>query len=132
MKRLILGLAAGFLMATSAFAAEPGQWVDTGLGKVLADSNGMVLYTFDKDGKGAAKSACVDKCIVNWPPFLAPEGAMAEGEWTIVDVVDKDGAAKKMWAYDGWPLYTWVNDAKPGDTTGDGVGGVWHVVKEGM
>jgi predicted lipoprotein with Yx(FWY)xxD motif len=132
MKRLILGLAAGILMATSAFAAEPAQWVDTGLGKVLADPAGMVLYTFDNDGKGAMKSACTDKCIVNWPPFLAPEGAMAEGEWTIVDVVDKDGAAKKMWAYDGWPLYYWIKDAKPGETSGDGVGEVWHVVKEGM
>ena len=57
---------------------------------------------------------------------------MAEGDWTIVDVVDKDGMTKKMWAYKGMPLYYWVKDDKPGDTTGDGVGGVWHVVKEGM
>ena len=92
-------------------------------------TNGMTLYTFDKDTKGATKSACVDKCIENWPPFLAAAGAMAEGDWTIVDVVDKDGATKKMWAYDGWPLYLWVKDTKPGDVTGDGVGGVWHVVK---
>src|SRR3970282_106858 len=52
----------------------------------------MTLYTFDKDTKGAAMSACVDKCIENWPAFLAADGAMAEGEWTLVDVKDKDGA----------------------------------------
>ena len=35
-----------------------------------------------------------------------------------------------MWAYDGHPLYTFVEDkAKPGDITGDGKGGVWHVAK---
>jgi len=130
MKRFVLGLAAGLLFAVGANAAEPAKWVDTSLGKVLADENGMVLYTFDKDTKGAAKSACGGDCIVNWPPFIAAEGAMAEGEWTLVDVVDKDGAARKMWAYDGWPLYFWIKDTKPGDTTGDGVGGVWHVVKE--
>jgi len=92
----------------------------------------MTLYTFDKDTQGASTSACTGGCIANWPPFLAEAGAMAEGDWTIVDVTDKDGMAKKMWAYDGWPLYFWKNDHKAGDVTGDGVGGVWHVVKAGM
>lgn len=27
------------------------------------------------------------------------------------------------------PLYYWVKDKKPGDVTGDGVNGVWHVAK---
>jgi hypothetical protein len=27
----------------------------------------------------------------------------------------------------GKPLYTWVEDAKVGDVTGDGVDQVWHV-----
>ena len=31
-----------------------------------------------------------------------------------------------QWTYDDMPLYLWVKDAVPGDTTGDGVGGVWH------
>ncbi len=132
MKRLILGLVAAVAMMTAASAMEPAMYADSGLGKILVAPNGMTLYTWDKDTKGTSKAACVDKCIVNWPPFLAGEGAMAEGDWTIVDVVDKDGAAKKMWAYDGWPLYYWIKDAKPGDTTGDGVGGTWHVVKQGM
>ena len=34
--------------------------------------------------------------------------------------------APRSWAYKGWPLYLWIKDTKPGDTTGDGVGGVWH------
>ena len=29
---------------------------------------------------------------------------------------------------DGWPLYFFSGDATPGDTTGQGVGGVWFVV----
>lgn len=28
------------------------------------------------------------------------------------------------------PLYLWQMDKKPGDVTGDGVGGVWHTAKE--
>jgi len=128
MKRIALSLAA-VLVAAAAYAAEPAKTMDTSAGKVYTDQNGMTLYTFDKDAKGAAMSACVDKCIENWPPFLAGEGAMAEGEWTLVDVKDKDGATKKMWANEGWPLYLYVEDKQPGDVTGDGKGGVWHVAK---
>ena len=29
----------------------------------------------------------------------------------------------------GKPLYLFVKDTKPGDTSGDGVGGVWHLAK---
>jgi predicted lipoprotein with Yx(FWY)xxD motif len=30
--------------------------------------------------------------------------------------------------YNGWPLYYWVNDKKPGDTTGENVQNVWFVI----
>jgi predicted lipoprotein with Yx(FWY)xxD motif len=129
MKRIIIGLAAVLAIGTAANAAEPAKTMGTSLGTILVGPNGMTLYTYAKDTKGADTSACTGNCIAAWPPFLAEEGAMAEGEWTIVNVTDKDGVTKKMWAYDGWPLYYWVKDTKPGDTTGENVGGVWHVVK---
>jgi predicted lipoprotein with Yx(FWY)xxD motif len=130
MKRLILGLVAGVAMMSFAQAAEPVKAADTSLGKVMVDMKGMTLYTWDKDTKGAKVSACVDKCIANWPPFVAPADAKAEGKWTIVDGVDKDGKTPvKIWAYDGWPLYYYAKDAKAGDVTGDMVGNTWHVVK---
>jgi predicted lipoprotein with Yx(FWY)xxD motif len=34
-----------------------------------------------------------------------------------------------MWAYEGKPLYTYSKDKKPGDATGEGVGGVWRAAK---
>ena len=51
-----------------------------------------------------------------------------EGEWTVVDRTD----GTKMWAYEGHPLYTYVEDKAPGEVTGDGKGGVWHVAKDGL
>ncbi|MFY0104123.1 hypothetical protein ABTP95_19980 [Acinetobacter baumannii] len=36
---------------------------------------------------------------------------------------------KGQWAYKGHPLYRWSKDQKPGDTTGDGVIGAWHVAR---
>lgn len=129
MLRFAAAFAATALLASAASAMEPAKTAETSLGTVYVDQNGMTLYTFDKDEKGAATSACTDKCIKNWPPFLAAEGAMAEGAWTLVKVTDADGAVKTMWAHDGWPLYLFVKDAKPGDVVGDGVNDVWHAAK---
>ncbi len=92
--------------------------------EVLTDAKGMTLYTFDKDAPGV--SNCYDKCAVNWPPLLAAADAKDDGEFTLVTRTD----GTKMWAHEGKPLYLWIKDTKPGDTTGDMVGEVWHVATE--
>ncbi|RDL51058.1 hypothetical protein BLJAPNOD_02187 [Ensifer sp. M14] len=111
------------LVASVAFAAPPVKTVETAKGNVLAAANGMTLYTFKNDKKG--ESNCYDSCATNWPPFMVEGDAKAEGAFTIVE--RKDGA--KQWAKDGMPLYFWIKDKKMGDATGDGVKGVWDVVK---
>lgn len=125
LRSILLGAAA--LTALSSFPALAEDYgggaiktMDIGGKEVLTDANGMTLYTYDKDTAGV--SNCYDKCADNWPPLFAAEGAMPEGEFTLVTRTD----GKVMWAYDGKPLYLWVKDQKPGDTTGDGVGEVWH------
>ena len=119
--RSLLTVTAFALSATIAMAAPGGMEMSGG---VLVDVNGMTLYTFDKDEAG--KSNCYDKCAVNWPPAAALAGDAAEGDFTLVE--RNDGS--KQWAYKGMPLYLWIKDTKPGDKTGDGVGGVWHVIAE--
>lgn len=94
-------------------------------GGVLVGSNDMTLYTFDKDVANSGKSVCNDKCATNWPPLMAAAGDMASGDYSVV--TRDDGS--KQWAQKGKPLYYWIKDQKPGDMTGDGVGGVWKVAK---
>lgn len=118
-------VAAVALTASAGFAlaAAPVKTVTTSAGEVYANEAGMTLYTFDKDEPG--KSHCNDQCAVNWPPVMAAADAVAEGDWTLADRDD----GTKMWAYKGMPVYLWINDTKEGDITGDGVGGVWHIIK---
>jgi len=87
---------------------------------ILTDAKGMTLYIFQKDVEG--KSACTGGCIKNWPPLAAAADAKAMGAWTII--TRDDGS--KQWAYKNQPLYTWIKDTKPGETTGDNVG-AWRV-----
>jgi len=118
-------LAALCLGGSVAFAAPDGMGMrDTSIGEVLTDANGMTLYIYDKDKDGV--SACYDKCAANWPPVLASDGAKTDDDFGLT----KRNDGTMQWTYYGMPLYLWVKDAKPGDTTGDGVGGVWHAAVE--
>lgn len=89
----------------------------------LMDAQKMTLYTFDKDSKGA--SNCYDGCAVKWPPLLGKTGTKLDKGYSLI--TRKDGTLQV--AYDNQPLYLWFKDAKPGDMTGDGIGGVWHVAR---
>ena len=131
LRSILLGAAA--LVTLSSFAALAAEFVGGAVktmtieGKeVITDANDMTLYVWDKDAVGV--SNCYDQCAANWPPLIASADAQAEGDFTLVDRTD----GTKIWAYKGRPLYLWVKDEKPGDTTGDGVGGSWHTAVEGM
>jgi predicted lipoprotein with Yx(FWY)xxD motif len=100
---------------------------DPRLGKILVDGEGMTLYMFTKDE--ADKSNCSGKCIENWPPLLT------QGNPTLGDGVDaaKIGTAtladgSMIVTYNHMPLYYWIKDKAPGDTTGQGNNDVWYVV----
>jgi len=130
MPRTSLKFAAATIMTTAfsslalAQATAPAKTADTAKGKILVDAKGMALYTFDKDSAG--KSACNGPCAVNWPILAAGADAKASGDWSVI--TRDDGS--KMWAYKGKPLYTFKQDAAPGEVKGDGfLNGAWHVAK---
>lgn len=125
-KRLLSAVTVAALLCASAAFAQmaPAKTGDSAKGKVLTNAQGMTLYTFDKDVGG--KSACNGPCTGNWPPLMAAADAKPAGSYTIV--ARDDGG--KQWAYKGKPLYTWKNDKKPGDITGDGfLNNAWHIAQ---
>jgi predicted lipoprotein with Yx(FWY)xxD motif len=100
------------------------------LGKVIVDSKGLTLYDFHKDKGG--KSACYGACEQAWPPLTsggqpeAGEGAMASQLGTTKR---KDGTLQVT--YDGHPLYTFVEDKKPGEANGNDTsafGAQWYAL----
>ncbi len=125
---LALAAIAATVLATGAARADedygPLQVIEAASGKVLADPKGMTLYTFDKDVEG--KSNCSGECAEYWPPALAGADAKPVGDLTVI----KRDDGTMQWADDGKPLYTYVDDKKPGDIMGDGKNNVWHAVKE--
>jgi predicted lipoprotein with Yx(FWY)xxD motif len=90
-------------------------------GKLLTNSTGMTVYTFDNDSAG--KSACSGPCLANWP-IVAAETVKAGPD--VGSMTREDGV--KQATFKGKPVYLFAKDEKPGDTKGDGIKGVWHVV----
>jgi predicted lipoprotein with Yx(FWY)xxD motif len=86
-----------------------------GVGTVLVDSKGDVLYTNNQDT--AAKMACTSACQSIWPAVTAP----SSGQPTSADssVQAKLGVAGGQVTFSGKPLYTFVQDS-PGQATGNG------------
>ena len=97
------------------------------VGWVLALSNGQVVYAYDKDPRGGS-SACTGSCAQVWLPVTgSPVVSPADtGLGTLGTVATSNGA--KQITYNGSPLYTYKG-AKALATKGNGIGGVWHVVK---
>jgi amicyanin len=98
-----------------------------GFGKIITNSEGRALYIFTKDFDG--QSACIGDCLKNWPSFYASElnlGPDLNAD-DFSEIVRPEGG--KQTTYKDWPLYYYGNDDAPGAIKGDGVNGVWFVVK---
>ena len=134
-----LALAAGALLATAAFAMSAsgstngGTFVKVGpsnLGRVLVDAHGKTLYLWAHD-KGA-KSTCYGDCAEYWPPLLTRGKPVAAGgaKATLLGTSRRSDGRIQV-TYAGHPLYYFVQDRKPGQTTGEGLtgfGGRWDPV----
>lgn len=101
------------------------------LGTIMVDSSGKTLYVFDRDT--SSTSSCTGNCAGTWPAVVLPSGATAPVAGTGVTGLSTsprpDDATKLQVVWNGKPLYTYSGDAAPGQTNGDGFGGVWHVAK---
>jgi len=129
-KKLITGILAGVVSvlfcASMVTAASVEIKAKDGIGSYLTDEKGMTLYLFKKDVAG--KSACAGACVEKWPLFAVETVTVPEGvkDTDFGTILREDG--KKQTTYKGLPLYYYFKDVKPGDTEGQGVYDVWHVV----
>ena len=119
--------------ATPSAAAGTTATVDlrtVSLGQILVDAQGRTLYLFEADKGG--KSNCEGPCATAWPPLLstgAPRADTGASASLLGTTARGDGTTQVTYA--GHPLYYYVGDKAPGDTTGqdiDQFGAKWYVL----
>ena len=104
----------------------PASVASTDLGDVLVDADGLTLYGFTKDEDGSP--TCEGDCADAWPPLLVDGEELPEGlDPEVFSVVERPDGSLQLKA-GKWPLYRFAGDSEPGDTNGQGSGGVWFVV----
>lgn len=79
------------------------------------------VYVYDRDTNGTP--TCAAQCAQLWRPVIASLGAGPVGNWTLIERSDHS----KQWRYRDRPVYTYAHDM-PGQTSGDGLNGLWHLV----
>ncbi|MFJ8648742.1 SCO0930 family lipoprotein [Streptomyces sp. NPDC093546] len=124
------GYGSGAAAQGGAAAAKPaGQlavWDSKEFGKVLTDSEGFTLYRFDKDTASPPKSNCEGECAKTWPVVSADGAKPPAGvDASLMGVVTRADGTKQL-TVDGWPMYRYAKDTKPGEAKGQGVGGTWY------
>ena len=94
--------------------------------EVLADNQGMTLYTYRPDT--ATVVACTGGCAAAWPPLKIATGAKPTGSHLPGKLSTINGANGNQVEYNGHPLYRYSGDQSQSDATGEGIGGIWFVV----
>ena len=111
--------------ATSALSIR-----QTALGRTLTDASGRALYLFAGDKPNVSRLSAAGRAF--WPPFTssshpaATGGAVAGKIGTVTNATSTGQVT-----YNGHPLYYFVGDHNPGQTTGQGLnqfGARWYVL----
>jgi len=101
---------------------------------ILVNKNGMTLYYLT--GETSSHLLCTSKqCLKFWPPVYLPSGATTTAAVKGISgskfgTVMRPGGKLQV-TYNGWPLYTFVEDTSAGQDKGEKVtnfGGTWLVI----
>jgi predicted lipoprotein with Yx(FWY)xxD motif len=116
--------------AATRIAAAGVGIANTPLGRVVVDSNGRTLYLFEKDKN--RRSACYGQCAKYWPPLLTHGSPVAHAgaKQSPLGTTRRANGSDQV-TYAGHPIYRFVQDQQPGQTTGEGLqlfGGGWDVL----
>jgi predicted lipoprotein with Yx(FWY)xxD motif len=86
---------------------------------VLVNRRGLTLYSLSAERNG--RFICTDMTCLNlWHPVLAPSGGIQGDPVGSLGTVQRPGGGGMQVTYRGLPLYTFVNDHKPGSVAGNG------------
>lgn len=126
----VAAVARHFMPSSVSIVSTPG------LGKMLATADGIALYKRDgyihQSGGGyslrrgaptrpavgrdiGTDARCDAECSRVWHPYMAPADAKPQGYWDVASRAD----GSKQWIYQGYALWTFDGDKKPGDINGN-------------
>ncbi|MGA2927249.1 MAG: hypothetical protein ABSG43_14885 [Solirubrobacteraceae bacterium] len=137
MKRIpiLLAVFASLAFAGGALAkGSPSQLKvrKTSIGQILVDRGGLTVYEFTRDRGTHDSCVTISQCPLAWPA-LTSTGKPLAGPGVnrrLLGTITLAGGARQV-TYAGHPLYTYVGDSGPGQTSYVGFsnfGGRWYAL----
>ena len=124
MKRMLI--AAAVATAAIGLAAGPAgaagrttlKLRKTSVGTILVNGRGFTIYAFTKDGRNRDACQKISGCLSVWPVVSgASRPTLGPGvKRSLVGTIALSGGTKQL-TYGGHPLYTYVADSGPGQTS---------------
>ncbi len=115
-------------------ASVTNQSGSTKTESIVINTKGRAVYTLSGDTTTHQKCTRANGCFAFWPPVTV---SSAKNLSKAAGVKGKLGTFKRSGIIQvtlgGHPLYTFANDHKKNNATGEGVNGfngIWHVVKD--
>jgi predicted lipoprotein with Yx(FWY)xxD motif len=108
---------------------------DSNIGAYLVEENGKAVYINVNDTAGTT-STCDDICAQTWVPVpytgsdiaAVDESMIGENvDVSLLGTITRDDGTEQL-TYNGWPLYTYVNDMENGDLMGNGMDNTWYLI----
>lgn len=93
---------------------------------ILTNAQGLTLYYNTHDT--ATTTSCSGGCASAWPPLKASSATALTSSTTLSGKLSiASNANGSQVEYNGHPLYTFASDTAAGQTSGEGIGGIWFV-----
>ncbi|HEX3977348.1 MAG TPA: hypothetical protein VHW96_13865 [Solirubrobacteraceae bacterium] len=128
-----LAVAKTLTLQVATGAAVTNQSGSTKTESIVINTKGRAVYTLSGDTTKHPKCTKANGCFAFWPPVTV---SSAKNLSKAAGVKGKLGTFKRngltQVTLGGHPLYTFANDKKKDNATGEGVngfGGIWHVTK---
>ena len=100
-------------------------------GAYLVDGAGRALYVLEGTRGAPGIERCGDDCRAVWPSLMAVNAPVGGPNVNPALLTVRPAYGASQVVYAGWPLYYYVRDTGPGDTTGQHVSdkwGMWHLL----
>jgi predicted lipoprotein with Yx(FWY)xxD motif len=131
----ILALAAGGGLASANSRPAKLKLRNTRVGKILVNGAGFTLYAFSRDKPRKDECVSIKICISVWPA-LTTSGRPIAGpgvKRSLIGTITVPHVGRQI-TYAGHPLYLYVGDTGPGQTSYVGafqLGGRWSALAAG-
>jgi predicted lipoprotein with Yx(FWY)xxD motif len=115
-------------------ASVTNQSMSTVTESIVVNAKGRAVYTLSGDTARHPKCTKASGCFSFWPPVTVSSAkslSKAGGIKGKLGTFKRNGITQVTLG--GHPLYTFANDHKRANATGEGIngfGGIWHVVKD--